>query len=206
MAVDLTDAAIQAVRAAETALKDYWPALEVLGPVPETRAAADAIRAHLQSDRVWADTVELESAIQRLSTDYRSARAAVLAAHDARLEKAVERLKLREGVDRLDPDQRHQILRPIKEGGAHNTDDRAVEPPLQGLAVLLADRLDKGETRALAELDALLESIGEKPTKEIPIQLSGREIKSESELDYWLQDLKRRVLLELAAGHRVRLK
>jgi hypothetical protein len=119
---------------------------------------------------------------------------------------AIERLKRRSGFERLDPDQRHQVLRHLREGAAPGTDERAVAPALEALEGQLAARRDVAEAKALAQLDALLETLGETPVVEVALDLGGREIETEAELERLLDEVRRRILHQLAARHRVRLR
>jgi hypothetical protein len=97
-------------------------------------------------------------------------------------------------------------LRAVREGAAPHTDERAVAPSLDALEGLLATRRDAAERRAMTELDALLETLGARAVVEIGTELAGREIETEAELDRLLGELRRRVVHELAANHRVRLR
>src|SRR5690606_22661959 len=109
----------------------HWPSLQALGPTDEMKSAAQLIEEHLAADRAWNGASELTAPIELLRGAYRSQRKSVLDAHAARLEAALEDVKRRPGFERLDPDQRHQVLRHLREGGAANTDESAVAPPLE---------------------------------------------------------------------------
>jgi len=98
------------------------------------------------------------------------------------------------------------VTRHVREGGAANTDEKAIAPPLEVLPVLLRDRLETAADKALLELGSLLESKGGAPIVDISLDFRGREIRSEAELDRLLDDIKRRILHELSARHHVRLK
>jgi hypothetical protein len=203
---DLQDATLQLLRQAEDVLMTQWPGLEAIGPTEEARHAADQVRGHLQSSQPWADAQALSAPLDLLRTEYRTRRRVILEHHALRVEQTIEELKRRDGFDRLDPDQRHAVLRHLREGGAATTDENAVAPPIETLEVQLAARLDAAKQKALAQLGAVLESLGEAPTVELSLDFSGREIKSEAELDRFLEELRRRILHELSSKHRVRLK
>ena len=79
-------------------------------------------------------------------------------------------------------------------------------PALETLEVLLAERRQAAELKALAELDSLLEEVGAGATIEIHTGLSGREVRSVPEFERLLEGLRERVIAELTAQHRVRLK
>jgi hypothetical protein len=98
------------------------------------------------------------------------------------------------------------VLSPVRDGAALDTDDSAIAPELAILDDLFGGRLDATEQRALARLDDLLEGRGRKPNVELVIGAAGRLIDDPKELDRWLDELRQRVLRELDAKHRVRLR
>jgi hypothetical protein len=117
-----------------------------------------------------------------------------------------DRIKRKDGFDRLDGDQRHAVLRHLTEGTAPGTDEKAIAPALEALEGQLATRREAAESKALAQFDAFRETVGALPVVEISLGLGGREIDSEAELDRLLADLRARILHELTAKHRVRLR
>ncbi|MFW5920744.1 MAG: BREX system P-loop protein BrxC, partial [Polyangiales bacterium] len=203
---DLTDAAIDTLRDADDVRRIHLESLKALGPSDDVARAADAIEAHLTTERPWEDTGELRAPLEVVRGAYRARRRAILDAHEERLDQAVDALKRRDGFERLSPVQRHQVLRHLREGAASQTDEHAVAPPLEGLEAHLAARLAAAEAKALAQLDAFLEELGQSPTVDVPLDLSGREVSTEAELERLLEELRRRILHELSANHRVRLK
>lgn len=203
---ELNDQTISMLTSAANVLDIHWPSLQALGPTDEMRAAAEAIEAHLATDRAWTAVMELSAPVELLRGAYRAERKSVLDAHAKRLEAALEALKRRPGFERLDPDQRHEVLRHLRDGAAANTSEDAVAPPLETLAVYLDTKRRDGEAKALRQLDALLTDKGEKPTVEVSARVAGREVADEGDLERLLTELRDRILHELRAGHRVRLK
>lgn len=206
METDLTEPAIYVLRDAADALTYSWPALEAVGPTAEVREAARAIEAHLKTERPWEDTAELGPRVEALRSVYRERRGAILVAHATCVDQAAERIKRRDGYERLDPDQRHQVLRHLRDGAAAGTDERAIAPALEALEGQLTARRDVAESKAMAQLDAFLERLGESPTVELTLDFTGREIKTEADMDCLLSELRRRILHELSANHRVRIR
>jgi hypothetical protein len=206
MESDLADAAVTAVNTATEIHTYEWPGLLGIGPTDEARAAAASLHAHLRTERPWEDVGQLAQHADVVRGEFRERRRAILARHEVELEQALDRIKRREGFDRLDPDQRHKVLQHLREGAAAGTDDKAIAPPLEALEGLLAARREAGERRAVQQLDAFRESSGARPVVEVPLGLSGREIETEADLDRLLADLRARILQELSAKHRVRLK
>lgn len=206
METDLTPATAQLLGEAQTTLEFRGKSLENLGATAQELEALQSLRAHLESDRPWDDTASLPAKIALVRDGFRARRKAILAAHAARLEETTEQLKRRDGVEKLNPDQRHRVLHHLQEVlGAGGTEDD-VAPALETLEVFLAERRQAAERKALAELDSLLEEVGAGATVEIALELSGRELRSVAEFERLLESLRARVLPELTANHRVRLK
>jgi chorismate mutase len=206
METDLHEGAIEVLRQAEDVLLAHVPALMAVAPTEEARAAAAAIQAHLDTERPWEDTADLVPQVELVRDAYRARRRAILDSHATRLDQAIERIKRRDGFERLDPDQHHQVLRHLREGAQADTTDQALAPPLVALESLLEKRLNAGEAKALAHLDTFLEALGDSPTVEVALELGGREIRNENDLERLIDELRRRILHELSAHHRVRLR
>ena len=202
MESDVTDEAIDILRQAEDVWKLLWPGLASMGTTEQAHASAKTLQAHLETERPWEDTAELAPHVEVVREAYRAKRRGILDAHATKVDGIIERLKRRDGMERLDPDQRYDVLRYLSEGAASGTDDKAVAPPLEALEALLAMRRETAEAKALARLDALLGT----PTVDVVLDFAGREIKTEADLDRVVDELRRKVLLELGANHVVRLK
>lgn len=206
METDLTDRTVDLLRQAEDTWKHLWPGLQALGATDEAQAAAKTIEAHLKSDRPWEDVAELAGPMDLLRGEYRARRKALLDAHEAEVDRAVERIKRREGFEKLNPDQRHQVLRHLQQGANASTDEKAIAPPIEALEAMLKQRREAAEVKATDSLDEILIGIGERPTVVVELHLPDREIKNEADLERWLSELRNRVLHELAAHNKVRLK
>jgi hypothetical protein len=206
METDLTPGAIDAILRAEDVWRHSWPGLTALGPSEEARASAAAIDANLHTERPWEDTAVLASHVDRVRGEVRTRRRAILETHEKAIENGLERLKRRTGFDQLDPDQRHGVLHHLREGAAANTDENAIAPALEALDGQLAARREAAERKAASHLDAVLTTLGASPIVEVTVELSGQEIATEAELDRVLADVRRRVVHELSAHHRVRLR
>jgi hypothetical protein len=206
METDLTDHAITAVAEAENINTHYWPSLEAMAPSEEARTAATSLSAHLTTERPWEDTGDLVGHVELLRGEYRARRRAILDAHAQLLERAMDGLKRRPGFEKLDADDRHLVLRHLREGASPGTDERAIVPALEALEGLLEAKRESAEQKALLALDSILESKGETPVVEVALDLGGREIADPEALERLLNELRSRILHELEAHHRVRLK
>lgn len=206
METDLTDATSGLLADAATTLELRGASLKGLGATEEELAALQALAAHLATERPWEDTAALAGKIRVIRDGFSARRKTILAAHAAQLEDSTEQLKRRDGVEKLDPDQRHRVLRHLQDVAAAGGTENDVAPALETLEVFLAERRQAAEHKALAELDSLLEEVGAGATVEIALGLSGREVRTVTEFERLLEDLRKRVLSELSANHRVRLK
>jgi hypothetical protein len=206
METDLTEASCARLVEAQTVLNYRAPSLVALGASAEELGATDALKQHLASERPWEDATELGQRIEVVKRGFRERRKRFLSAHATSLEDLSEQLKRREGIEKLDPDQRHRVLRHVQDAASAGGAEDDVAPALETLESFLSERRRAAEQKALVELDALLEEVGAGATVEIRLELSGREIRSQAELERLLEALRKRVLEELARNHRVRLK
>lgn len=206
METDLTEDVVRELRQASDLLRYQWPQLATLDLSREVHEHADAIAEHLARDRPWEDSSELAPRVSAVRDAYREQRRTFLRGHQVRIDAVLERLKRQPGYELLTSDECHQVLSPVRDGAAVDTDDNAIAPELPILDDLFGGRLDAAEHRALARLDDLLEGRGRKPTVELLVCAAGRLIDDAKELDRWLDELRQRVLRELDAKHRVRLR
>lgn len=212
---DLTDAVVEQIRSA-SAFRDVfleqllWEAktghLGEDSEHTEVAAAATVMRERLDSKVPWESSVTLGHAEATLRATYKERRRVVLAAHQARIEDALGQLKLRDGFDTLTQDQQYQVLEHVRTGAAFNTTLEAPVPSLADLQQSSNARVKAAFEKALLQLDELRETQGAKPTINVALALSGREIETEDALERLLTELREQLLKELRAGHRVRLK
>ncbi|MBK6517532.1 MAG: BREX system P-loop protein BrxC [Polyangiaceae bacterium] len=206
METDLSDATIELLGDAEAVRTIVWPSLQAVGTDEETRAAAQRLEAHFKVDRPWEDAHSLKADVGLVREAYRARRGAVLQQHGRWVEQAEDSLRRRPGYEKLAAEQRHLVLRHLRDAADPRTDERAVAPPLEGLEATLAARREAGLVKAQRQLDELLEAAGATPVVEVDLSLAGREIETEAELDRLLEELKRKIIHQLAAHHRVRLR
>ncbi len=206
METDLSPSAITALAEAERISDHYLPSLQAVGWSESAEAAARALTAHLTTERPWEDTGELLQHVELLQGEYRARRQSILTHHEEQLALSIEGLKRRPGFEKLDADQRHEVLRCMRDGASAGTDEKAIVPALEALEGLLKARRDNAEQKALAVLDSILQNKGGSPVVEVALDLTGREIADSDALERLLDELRQRILHELAAQHRVRLK
>lgn len=96
------------------------------------------------------------------------------------------------------------MLRPISEALAIS-DVEAISPGLDQLRDVFERSLPLAEREADDRLDTILSEGTQQLVSKVAHNLGNREVGSEAELGRALGELRERVLVELAAGHRVRL-
>ena len=202
---DLTEEACATLKLARDTEELVWPELEPFAPA-DVKAAVAEVKAHLAVNRPWEDLGELAPRVAVVRDCYREQRQRLLSGQTARVDATIERIKRRDGFDRLNPDQRHQVLNHLREGAPLATGPDDLAPPLRLLDDLFAARLESAEHKAQAHLDEVLETLGENPTVEVDLELRGSMVRSASDLERLLSDVQARILPELEAKHRVRLK
>jgi hypothetical protein len=208
---DLTEEAVRKIVAAKDFEVIYLPQLEheaLRGHIERSAVEGPAanLRDGLSSGRPWEATQSMVESIEELKDLYVKRRTQLLLAHQARIEEAQKSLKLQDGFDTLSQDDQHQVLQHVRVGASFETKNDSPVPSLQELEGQSPQRLRAALEKALAQLDELRESKGERPTVTVPLRLSGREIDSEQALERFLDELRQEVRKELLAGRRVRLK
>ncbi|MEI9942162.1 MAG: BREX system P-loop protein BrxC [Pseudomonadota bacterium] len=202
---DLSEDAIATLNRAQDTLALLWPEFEAVAP-PSAQQDRNAIDSHLKAERPWEDLGDLKPHVTALRAAYKAHRQGLLSAHANRVDVAIEQLKRRDGFDRLNPDQRNQVVSHLRDGAPVQTDAEQIVPPLRLLDDLFAARLVGAEHKAQAQLDEILQTLGESPTVEVELELRGRVIRNATELDRVLTEIRERIAKELSANHRVRLK
>ena len=171
---------------------------------PTVAAAGDRIFAQLASDTPWRSIEAIAPDLVLILESYRETRRDILARHEVAIEAARKTIKRRDGFATLTAEQSHHVLRPIAEA-VITTDDTTIVPSLDQLRDGFERALVIAEKDAGDRLDALL-SEGDRPIiRKLVVGLAGREVSSIEELDRVLGDVRARVVIELAAGAKVRL-
>lgn len=204
-AAELTPAAIDAVRKADDVARYQLAQLQRLGQVGADHAAAAArIEAQLAQETPWRGIAGIASDLAAVIEAYREARRAILAQHDAAADAARGRLKRRDGFATLTADQSHHVLRPIADALVISDQD-AISPGLDQLRDAFERALPIAEREADDRLDAILSEGAKRLVRKVSHNLANREVDDIAELDRTLSELRERVVVELTAGHRVRL-
>lgn len=208
---ELTDDSIDVLCRAQEALDGPLVQLCHQPSIDKTREAilADedgrALVEQLGSDRPWRDAASVASNIDRVWARYIERRRELVSTQAVAIEDAVRRVQGRPGFERLDENQQHAVLRPLKHA-VMGSPTRELRPTLDEIEQLFSTRLLRAEDDANNELDRLLvqQTKSEVVVTRLDPRLRGREIDTEAELEELLAELRERVSSELKKKHRVR--
>lgn len=205
---DLTDETIATLSDARAAFDHELAQLGAIDADGELGGARDLLEQRFASERPWRDLADVPAAVAKVRQAYRAARRDLLGAHEQAAEGARARIKARPGFSRLDADQSHIVLRAIADALFVTTDD-AIAPDLATLKHTFAARLAQASELADDLLERELErasTAGEQVQyAKVPLELRGREVATEAQLDGLLREIDERVRGELKRGRRVRL-
>ncbi len=202
---ELTDAAIDAVSQLDQVVRYQLTQLEQLGALePGLVAIGERLRAQLAGEHPWRGAVALADDVEQVRAAYRVRRQALLNEQADQLDAARRAVRGLDGFATLAGDKAHHVLRPLGEVAAI-TDADATAPTLAELRDAFARRLPAARAEATDRLDAVLSEGNAPPVRRLPVNLSGREIKDEADLERVLDELRQRVREQLKAGGRVRL-
>jgi len=205
---EVTDPAVRAVESAARVEKYKFCQLEELDddPAAEVVAAGERIRAQLTLPKPWAGIAGLDPDLERIDKAYREQRSVLLARQERLAERAREEVKSTEGWQKLNGDQRHQVLRPIFLACV-DTDADSVAPALAKLLAPVDRAIASGKKKAIRELDRILEEIHRIPVINVELgrQLAYRKLKGPEEVESLLEEVRGILLEALEKGH-VRLR
>ena len=201
---DLTDAAIDTLRDGKSALETEYAQLALIDAAGDLADVSAALERRFKGERPWRDVGDVAPAAARIRQAYAAKRRDVLGEHERSAEAARARIKARPGYAKLSPDQAHSVLRPIGDALFVTTAD-AIAPDLATLVHTFPARLSHAEELADDLLERELERGSEVQYTKVALELRGREVATESQLDALLREIDDRVRPEIKNGKRVRL-
>jgi hypothetical protein len=139
-----------------------------------------------------------------LQEAYRESRSGLLNRHEVSAESLREKVKNREGFSKLTDEQVSHVLRPIRDALVDTTPE-AISPPLSYLRDSVPSRLKEAEAEANRRLDAILAELDKVQVVQFRTDLSGRELRSEQDVNNLLEELRERLLAQLQKDVRIRL-
>lgn len=201
---ELTDEAVEQVRAAAAIREHHLAQLEAIQDVGELTDGAQALKARLDAERPWRAIQDLVPVLEKIQQHYLEVRRALITQQSQRMEAARRRVQTRDGFARLDADQVHRVLRPITEAMI-STDAEATSPPLRNLREAFPTRLAEAEERANELLDEELSRQTSQEVVTVSASLRGREVASRQQLEGILQEVEDRIGPLVDQGKRVRI-
>ncbi len=200
---DVTPEAIAAVREGAN-VRDHQLAqitdAEALSP--EVEAAADALRAHLSTERPWVDIGSVRPHLTVVRAEYARVRRDLLATLGAKVGEARAQVRARNGFTTLTGDQSNQVLRPFALV-VPTTTDEAVAPSIQDLRRSFLARLGEAITTANDTLDEILAERVQ--VVKTDLRLKHREVSTETEIEALVAEVRANLLEHVRAGKRVRI-
>jgi len=201
---ELSEESIRAVADAAKVRDFELAQLEAVGAASGLEAEVERLGAQLAAERPWRGIAGAAADVARIRERYAEVRRSLLNRQNLDGEAARNRVKARDGFQRLTADQAHTVLRPIAEA-LFDTTPAAVAPALIELQTHFPQRLAAGEELANGRLDDLLGELAEAQVVKVEVGLRGREIKSREELKRVLGELEDRIGPQLDKGARIRL-
>ncbi|MDQ3263395.1 MAG: BREX system P-loop protein BrxC [Myxococcota bacterium] len=202
---DLSEEAVQAVRKAADVRDHQVRQLTRDSSVAPVSEAVKRLDAQLNDRRPWMDLAAVEPALDEVRAHYRARREQLLTDQEQQAEQVRAGLRRRQGFERLTPDEVHQVFRPLGQALAQTPAD-AIAPTLLELRGEFKDRLERATAEAEEKLDELISARDEKPVVQVELNLRGKEISDEQELETVFSELRHRVGEHLKLGKKVRLR
>jgi hypothetical protein len=203
---ELSDHALQSVCDAAAVTKYELAQLREIDCVfdADVEDAATRVETHLRTDRPWRDVDALTPDVLLLRQCYQTERQHLLEWQELLAEQARVRVMGRDGISTLTADQLHMILRPMA-SVITDTTSEAIAPPLRSLKESFEITVERAEDEANDRLDRIL-SEGKNPLiVRIDLSLKNRELKSESDVEALLDEIRERLLEQVRSGAHIRL-
>ncbi|BAY73259.1 hypothetical protein NIES23_60870 (plasmid) [Trichormus variabilis NIES-23] len=201
---DLTDSAVDAVTKAVNIRDNQVAQLKQIERWTEITEAIAALSEQLDSDRPWRDISSLEPHLQAIEQHYKAVRLSLIETQEQQAKAIQGQIKQRQGFLKLNEKQGEYVLRSIQEATYDTTQD-ALYPSLLELKDSALIKLQKAEKAANSSLDNVLSEVTEEQVVQLPLNLSGREVSTEAEVDALVNQLRERLLAQLKPNTRIRL-
>jgi hypothetical protein len=201
---DLTEAAIDTLADAKSAFDHELAQLAAIEEDEELKEERLVLERRFEGERPWRDIGDVPPAVSRIRQAYQAARRDAMGDHEQAAEAARARLKVHEDFAKLSADQAHAVLQPIADA-LFVTTAEAVAPDLATLVHTFPGRLAKAVELAEDRLLRELESKTEVQYARVALELRGREIGTEAQLEAVLREIDDKIRPQIKEGRRVRL-
>lgn len=203
---ELSADAIRAVSDAHAAVTYHAAQLKELGiEATDVEAASARVTEQLGSERPWRDFAALGHDVQEIRTAYSAERQSLLQWQEREAEGARLRVKGRDGFSTLTADKAHRVLRALEQA-VSDTDAEAVAPTLADLKDPFQVRIRRAEDEANDTLDAILSEGNRALITSVDLALHNRELATEADVEALVSEIRARLLDQIRAGARVRLR
>jgi len=204
---ELSDAVVDEVRRAKQIADIQLRQLIEAGELTaDLQDAERRIGERLQSERPWLGIQALEPDLEAILGAYRQARSAAMAEQEQRAEATRAEVKAIPGFDKLDPDQRHTVLRPITLALRETSEDQ-IAPALASLLDGLNERLASAHEAASIKIDEFSSERTGDVVVRVSLGIRNREIRSAGDIEALLNEIRTRLLAQLdREGQKVRLR
>ncbi len=202
----LFEEAISTISEAQSVYQHEWLQLEAHGCDSTLAEVGARLEAHLQSEKPWDDLSALGNDLTQIRNAYREIRQTLVTHQVELFEGERRRFRHMDGFNKLTPAQQEHVLRPFFKEEI-KTDAKATYPDLATLRDTPPARLERAKAEALVELDRALAEIEDAQTLPFELNLSGKVVSSEAEVEQLLGTLRERLLAQLKTNKvKVRLK
>jgi hypothetical protein len=201
----LTEDAIDEVNRADQVMTHHLPQLEREGLTPQIEQARNRLAEQLRADQPWKDIESLTPDIDAIRNAYEAMRGQRLAEQERQIDELRQDIESRPGMVGLGDDERLAVLRPIWVA-RYETTEQALYPGLSELRAGFPQRLAEARQSALDKLLALESKSSGELIVRVSLELKDREIRSTSDIDALLDEIRRRLLEQLAKAEKVRVQ
>lgn len=202
---ELTDEALAALIRAMNVHKFQAAQLTEIDRAEGAAEHISALTAHLKRERPWKEINELTPRVEAIEEVYREVRRALIQRQGEKAEQVREKIKNRQGFEKLTADQSHHVLRPVTEALTETTPE-AVQPPLEKLRDSITNRLARAEEKANERLDDILSKVTPVQVVRFPHKLTGREVQSAEEAERLVAELRNRLLDQMNRNPNIRIR
>jgi hypothetical protein len=201
---DLSDSGMEALAKAAN-IRDHQVAqLQQIDRIAEVKPAIDALIDQLNCDRPWRDINSLKPHLETIEQHYKAVRLNLIEQQDQQAAIIRNRIKQRQGFIKLNEKQGDYVLRPVQKAIADTTQE-ALYPSLLELKHSTILQLQTAEQEANDYLDNTLSQVTDEQVIQLSLNLSGREVSTQEEIEALANQIKERLLAQLKPNTRIRI-
>jgi hypothetical protein len=208
LTAELTDSVVETVKKAGDIVEHQVVQLREINQVAEVEQAIAALEAHLQSERPWREINSLDPQIQEIINHYQMVRSELLNRQEKQAEAALDKIKRRQGYNRLNDASIDYVVQPLQKA-RYETTKEALYPALLKLRDTALLNLEKANEEANRNFDNCLSKEIVDPIQVIQLklldELRNREVSSPEEIQTLLSEIGDRLTTQLKENVRIRI-